>query len=361
VSVFGYALNQRSYSPALNFNDVPDADNLNVRGTLTVPLYAGGRISAAREAARAGTAAARAEAEVVAQKLEYEVARTFYTVQKTRRLIEAASTTVRSFELNRAVAEKRLNAGSALKTELLDIDVRLSESREELVRARNASALAATALRTLLGIESGSIEVNEDPIEVDLPVISQPASHPELLALAFHENAAESEVRKARSGYRPKVEAFGNVDHDTGWRFNQSRNSGNSYAVGVVARWDLWDGHLTRSRVQEAESRLALVREQERSLRLQIRYEVEHAQQQIDETNERLSVVRRTIVQAEESVVLTRARFEQGLALSTQLIDAETALTEAKMREVEAEADRRIAIAALRKAQGLSQLEGIKP
>ena len=48
VSVFGFALNQRSYSSALDFNDVPDADNLNVRGSLTVPLYAGGRNTAAR-------------------------------------------------------------------------------------------------------------------------------------------------------------------------------------------------------------------------------------------------------------------------------------------------------------------------
>jgi outer membrane protein TolC len=53
---------------------------------------------------------------------------------------------------------------------------------------------------------------------------------------------------------------------------------------------------------------------------------------------------------------LTRARFEQGLALATQLIDAETALTAVRARRAEAEADQRIAVAALRKALGLGQL-----
>ncbi|HRZ39207.1 MAG TPA: TolC family protein, partial [Candidatus Paceibacterota bacterium] len=53
----------------------------------------------------------------------------------------------------------------------------------------------------------------------------------------------------------------------------------------------------------------------------------------------------------------TRARFEQGLCLASQLLDAETARTSARVRPAEAEADRRIAIAALRKALGLPQLQ----
>ena len=60
------------------------------------------------------------------------------------------------------------------------------------------------------------------------------------------------------------------------------------------------------------------------------------------------------VAQAAESASLTRARFEQELALSKQLIDAETALVAARVRRAEAEADRQIAIAALRKALNLA-------
>jgi len=41
-------------------------------------------------------------------------------------------------------------------------------------------------------------------------------------------------------------------------------------------------------------------------------------------------------------------------------MDAETALIGARVRRAEAEADRRIAIAALRKALGLPQLDGVR-
>jgi outer membrane protein TolC len=85
--------------------------------------------------------------------------------------------------------------------------------------------------------------------------------------------------------------------------------------------------------------------------------EVEQARLAVNEANERLTVSHQAVEQAEESAQLTRNRFEQGLALSTQLIDAETALLEARFRRAEAESDQRIAIAALRKALAVPQLD----
>ena len=72
---------------------------------------------------------------------------------------------------------------------------------------------------------------------------------------------------------------------------------------------------------------------------------------------ERLAVGGKTVEQAAESASLTRHRFEQGLALATQLIDSESALVSARVRRAEAESDERIAVAALRKALALPQLD----
>jgi outer membrane protein TolC len=150
------------------------------------------------------------------------------------------------------------------------------------------------------------------------------------------------------------VSAFGSLDYDQGW---VNDGDGTSYTAGVMVQWDLWDGKLTRGRVNEARANLETVREEQRRLRLAIDFEVEQARRQLADADERLGVTGNAIAQAGESVELTRARFEQGLALSIQLIDAQTALTAARMRRAEAEGDRRIAIAALRKALGLPQLD----
>jgi outer membrane protein TolC len=351
---FGGILNQRSFSSSLDFNDVPDVDNLNVRGLVTLPLYTGGRVKAGRDGARANSEAAKAGADAVRNTLAFEVARAFHTVLKTRELIRAAEAAVDSFEAHLVTASNRVESGSALKIDVLDVQVKLAQAREDLARVRNASALSRRALRNALGIESGDLDVTDRAPRVAVPGGNDFSDRPEILAIQQAERAAEAQVRQMKSGYRPRVSAFGSLDYDQGW---VNDGDGTSYTAGVMVQWDLWDGKLTRGRVNEARANLETVREEQRRLRLAIDFEVEQARRQLADADERLGVTGNAIAQAGESVELTRARFEQGLALSIQLIDAQTALTAARMRRAEAEGDRRIAIAALRKALGLPQLD----
>ncbi len=354
MMVFGSILNQRAYNPSLNFNDVPDVDNLNVRGLVTVPLYAGGRNKAGHDAAKANREAAKQTSEAVRNALGFEVVRAFQTVLKTRQFIRATDAAVNSFESNLTVAKKGLDGGTLLKSDVLDIEVRLAQAREDLVRARNANTLAERALRNLLGIEAGEFTVADAAPMVSAPEGADFSRRPELAAASERERAAEASVRGAKSGYQPRLSAFGSVDHAKGW---VTGGDGSSYTAGVMLQWDLWDGFSTRAKACEAKANLESTREEQRKLRLALGFETEQARLDFKAANERLTVTEKAIEQAEESAKLTHGRFEQGLALSTQLIDSETALVAARVRRAEAESDQRIAIAALRKALALPQLD----
>lgn len=355
MMVFGSILNQRAYSSRLDFNDVPDVDNMNAKGLVTLPVYAGGKNKAGREAARANAEAAREEMEAVRNILAFEVSRGFYTVQKTRNFIKAAEAGVKSLEGNLEVARKRLAAGSLLKTDLLDMEVRLAEIREDLMKAQNANALAHRTLRNLLGIEEGDFAVVDSLLMTGAPPGTDDFSgRAELAAARNRELAAEEQVRAQKAAYLPRVNAFGSLDYDYGWKYEEG---GGSYAAGLLLQWDLWDGQQTRARVREAKANLESAREEQRKLRLALDLEVEQARLGLKSANDRLAVTELAVSSAAESADLTRARFDQGAALSTQLMDAETALINARVRHAEAEADRQIAIAALRKALALPQLD----
>ncbi|MEI7937457.1 MAG: TolC family protein [Verrucomicrobiota bacterium] len=351
---FGSILNQRAYNSSLNFNDVPTVDDLNARGLVTVPLYAGGKNTATRKAASANTEAAKQDNAAVQNALGYEVARAFYTVLKSRQFIRAAEAGVNSFEANLAVAKKRLDGGTLLKSGVLDIEVRLAQAREDLVRARNSNALATRALRNLLGIETGEFEVADTAPTTRAPDSGDFSGRPELTAASHRERAAQEQVTAAKGSYLPRVSAFGSLDYDYGWKYE---NGGGSYTAGALMQWDVWDGKLTRAKVREANANLESSREERRKLRLAIDLEVEQARLELKAANERLSVTDQAVAQATESASLTRARFEQEMALPKDTIDAETALVAARVRRAEAEADRQIATAAVRKALALPQLE----
>lgn len=308
-----------------------------------------------RDAAQAGVRAARHGEQATQSTLSWEVARTFHTVQKVRSIVRAAESAVGSFTTNAALARKRFEAGTLLKSEVLDVEVRLAQAREDLVRARNAASLATRALRSLLGLEEGDFTVSDAAPEVEAPTGGTALDRSELRAAEEGERAAEARVREARAGYRPRLSAFAEATYDHGWRFN---GGGDSYAAGAAIEWDLWDGQLTRGRVSEARAGLEVSREQARKLRLAMDFEAEQARLALADASERLTVTGQAVEQAAESAQLTRDRFDQGLALASQIIDAETALTAARMRRAEAEADRRIAVAALRRALGQPQLPG---
>jgi len=354
MQAFGSLLNQRSYRASLDFNDVPDLDNLNARGVVTVPLYAGGRNIAGRQAAKANIAAAKQDSAAVRNALGFEVSRAFHTILKTREFVQATEAAVRSYEANLAIASKRLDGGTLLKSDVLDIEVRLAQAREDHVRARNATTLAERALRNLLGLDEGEFVVANNAPMVNPPATRDFSQRPELAAARERETAAQAQVRGTKSGYQPRINAFGSLDYDYG---SVTGGDGKSYTAGVMAQWDLWDGFSTRAKVREAKANLESIREDQHKLRLALDLEVEQARLSLNAAAERLAVTGKTVEQASESASLTRKRFEQGLALSTQMIDSETALVAARVRRAEAEYDQRIAVAALRKALGLPQLD----
>lgn len=353
VSVFGMALNQQSFSPALDFNDVPHADNWATGAIVTMPIYAGGRNVAGRDAAQKMLEATQHRAESVRELLPLEVTKTFLLIHKTRALTQAAQASVTAFESNLKLSQKRLDAGTALKTDALDIEVQLLKAREDLARTENANLLTRHALSNLLGLENSEVDASASVPRLEVPPADQAPQRPEILAAESMAQSAAAHLRQANAGWKPSVNAFGSAEHNRGAKFD---GSGTNYTVGVMAQWNLWDGKLTRGRVTEAEAEYAAAQEAVRRQRLAISLEVQQARIALREADQRLSVSGKGIQLAEESVKLTRERFETGLSLTAQLIDAEAALTSARVRRTEAETDRRLAVATLRRALGLSIL-----
>lgn len=354
AQVFANIVNQQAFDPSLNFNELPTVDDLNLNATLQVPIWIGGRRFAARDAAELARDASKEEVESVRSALAFQVTRAYYGVQKARGFVRAATAAVEAFEGNARIARERFEQGTLLKQALLDVEVRLARAREDLILARNAEALAVAALATVVGVE-GDVVVAEASPALTIPrEEGGVAERPELKAVEFQVARSAAAVDAAEAGYLPSVQAFATGLYNYGFE-----NDGDSlsYVVGVGVSWTAWDGLATRARVRRAEAAAGEARSQRLDLERNLELEVTQARIRLDDALERLRVTEQEIALAEESAMLARARFEEGVALATELIDAETNLTAAKTRRVESEANRWIAVAALRKALGLSIVE----
>lgn len=352
VQAFMMTLNQRAFNFNANFNHPDNTDNLNTKLLATYPLYNGGSDLAARQAARLGAEARENSIDAVRNDLVFEVTRSFYTIGKARQFVGVAEASVASMESNLSVASNRFAQGTALKTDVLDADVHLAEARENLVLARNALAISETIFRNVLGVgETGNVTA----AEVQFHAPEDPGTGPldishraELLAMQKTVTAAERQVRTASGGQLPRVNAFASYDLDSG----DARRFENSWVAGVSVELDVFDGFLTRGKVAEARANLGAAREELRKTELALQLEAKQAQLNLQEARTRLLTTGRAVAQAEESLQLTKQRYGNGLALLTQLLDAEASLTASRQRRAAAEADCEIARAALDKALG---------
>jgi len=358
MMAFGSILNQRAFNSGLDFNHPGLIDNLNTTGTVAYNLYSGGRATAGRNAARAGSHVAEQDARATQNQLGAEVVKAYLNIRKAREAVAAVAAGVKAYEAGVAAARARFEAGQMLKADLLSLEVQLAQTRENLSSARHGAALAERAFLFVLGLDATTEPVElatDDPslARLALPDSLNFSQRPELLGLQERIRAAEAMVRAARGNRQPAVNAFASYQYDQGWKLDRHADS---WLAGVSVDLNVFDGGQTSGKIRQSSAELAQAKEMLRKANLGISLEVEQARLAYDDARERLAVSGQAVAQAGESAALSLARFEQGALLTADLIGVESRLIEARMRRSVAAADERIALADLRRALGLTPL-----
>ncbi len=355
---FMMTLNQRSLNmmdPAFNPNQPDDTENL--RGTLMAQwrLFDWGRREADVRMARLGAEAAEAMACATRNQLIFEVTRAYYQALQAAAFAEVQADSVKSIEESLRIARERMEAGSAMKTDLLNLETQLAQAREDLIRARNAHALAVAALNTVIGQPVATAENLTPPPEESAP---HPArveprdddveQRPEWRAAQIMARIKSFALRKADREYGPTISAFASSD----WDSPVSREFEQSYMAGVMAEINLFDGFRTRNARAAARAEYRAAEADARKTRDQLRLDLTRAHLNLKEAQQRLEVTRKNLESAREALRITREMYEQGAADIALLLQAQVGVTAMLTRNIAAQYDYRIALADLRRAQG---------
>lgn len=352
---FFMSLNQRRASLQKDFNNPDDTEN--VRGSVVAQwrVFDSGRREADRRVAKQGARGSAFILESVRNDLVYQITRAYYGILQVRAFIVVQEEAVKSLSENLRVATERNQAGSALKTDVLNLDVQLSQAREELIRARNGLKLGVAALNTAIGKTLvGSSDV-EGLRGGEIPTISSnnaPSAgveaRPEWRAMEARIRAMETMVTRARREYLPVVNGFGSVD----WDSETLSGFEQSYIVGAAVEVNIFDGHRNRSGVARAKAGEAEVHAEADKLRQALELDLTQARLNEQEARERLDVASKSLASAEEALRLTQERYQQGAVVVIDLLTAQMGLTATRTRQVAAQYDCLIARANVERAMG---------
>ncbi|MBN2580991.1 MAG: TolC family protein [Pirellulales bacterium] len=357
VNAFMFLLNQAQFTLNRDLNHPGGVDDFHTQALWQHQIYDGGRRSAMVSAAAAGRDAAGFELAAAQNALVFRVAEAYYRLFQARELLGVRREAVGQFKNHLQMVQTRAQAGTAVQSDVLTMEVRLAEATEALISAGNQEELTWLILQNVCGavvprqnlprcIPPGPWASHID--QVESAVAEARSRRPELGALASRVQAAQQDIAAAAAGKYPSVNLVGDYDVFTG-----DLNRGNdSFFVGVVASLTLFDGARTKNDVRKAEEKLCELRAHQRRLLLDIELSVRRAFLQLDDARRRLEVTNRTIGQAAESLREIEVRYRSQAATITQLIDAQVALSNTRVRHAEAQASVEIARAALEQATG---------
>ncbi len=331
--------------------------------TLTQPLTSLWGLWSHLKALRVARAAAVAHLSGAGRDLVFQVRQAYFRLLQAHGNADIAQESVRQLASHLEVAQQQFEAGTLVKADLLRAEVQLGQARQDLAHARALEKDAAGALDSLLGRSAIEPVAAVDPFgEAPLPeprgtlpelVDEALRSRPDLEELALRRDQASREVTSAWSELVPTIALMAQGQHQTGQLFFPTDQA----FVGASLNWDVWDWGNKYYAVRSAEARRDQGEASLEAARLRLESEVQQAFDAIASDREALSVAAQVVDQAQESFRLETERYQAQTATSTDLLDAQAALSQSKYRLFNARYDYLTALAQLEDLVGEPMLE----
>ena len=306
--------------------------------SLEQPLFAGGRILAGREGARAAAGGAEAGERLARARLSVDVAAAYAALATARREIagrQAQFAVLREIERQ---AGLRYKAGDAPSTDLSQARARLAEAEAGLEGARADEASATARFTELTGLPGTDLEALPPPPPApdsrDAAVAKALAANPALAASAGAAGAAAAEAKAAKADWLPVVGAYAEASRVRDQFFPDY--SADQAVVGVRARWTLFDGSRA-GRIAAAGAGASAARAAEAGARRSIEAATISAWEGLGAARRMAEAASRRRVAAAEALRATRLEVKVGMKPQLALLDAEREALDAEVMAIRAD------------------------
>ena len=347
IEIPGYALNTR--------------DNFQWKTSITQPLFTGFALTSAHELAKLGIDQSKLNLETTKLDLVLRVKEAYFDILGAEKAVEVAEKAVESLRSNVHVTRSFYKVGMIPINDLLKVEVELANAVQGLVKARNAVKLTKSAFNTLL-----SRPVN-NPVEVEDILVYSPEegsfetyqeralnSRPEIRLIDVNLQQADQQIRLAGSKFYPEA----SLSYDYIKEGDDVRVSGSDFhdaghwQVAAGLTWTFWEWGKTRSAVREKESVKRQIQETRKILEDAIALEIRKAVLDLDVAAKNVPTTEKAVEQGEENLRVSEERYKAQVTTITEVLDAQSLLTQARVNYYSALYNHNLAKARLRRALG---------
>lgn len=347
---------------------VPDIDmmgmEMRMRGTymagltLTQPIYAGGKISAARRMARIGEEVAGEQRRMTRMEVLVEADNAYWTlvaVEGKVRMLESYAAQMDTLCTQTTAA---VESGMAIENDRLRVEARRSEIDYQLQKARNGADLCRMSLCRVIGVGGDIRPVPTDTLfrpSAPGELRADLEARPELRMLEQQVAIGEQQIRDARSAMLPtaglslgytyygniKLQSMVDAGGGTYVPYTQEFRDGLGLAM-VAVKIPIFHWGESRKKVRKARFELQHAQlDLQKNTRL-MTLEVEQAIRNVEDGYRMIRTAELALSQAEENLRVMRNRHAAQMAPLTDLLDAQSQWQQAASNRIEAQTQYRI-------------------
>jgi outer membrane protein len=268
------------------------------------------------------------------------VASAYYDVLKAKKALEIAAANMERLTQYRDSAEKRVKVGDLTKTALLRADGELSGARADYLRATNALHLTRAALIRITGIEETfRLKSEEIPAaEVDpFETLRQTAinSRTDLKSYDMQTQIAEQQVKYARGAFWPNLGLFA-IYNGADQNPATATLVRDSVLAGVSLTFPFFEGGLRVAELNEAKSKERQTRLAYDDFKKNVDIELRGAYLDLETQRGALKFLEDQLVFAQDNYNAVLRQYENGLAMSLDVMDANSLLLSSERNVAEA-------------------------
>jgi len=357
---FGTKLNQevialRDFDPT-RLNDPDAIDNFATVLSANWPVFDAGQTWYGWQQAKLDHQAALQGADRLRQEVIAMTVQAYTAVVLAREHLETIALALASARSHLDMVQARFQSGFVVKSDLLRAQVHIARLTQQELEAQSRAAVAMAGLNALMGRPTDAVDDLEPVLNPIAGISGDIATwtakaldqRSDLKAIRLKEQIAEAEVRKARAAHLPSVNLMGNYEINT----ERFAGSADNYTVGAMVNLNLFSGDRLSARQREAAAVLAEARAMAGGLVQQIQVQIHQAFTEAQSAAARIGVAQTAVDQAGETIGIVANRYQAGLLTIVDLLDAETALHQARSAQIEAAHDLVVARAGLLLAAG---------
>jgi outer membrane protein TolC len=369
---YTYLDDKESFDPGIPGTDkisITKHDNYMMSLYIDQPLFTGFRLTETYNLADLGLKVAISGEQLAKLDIIFRTTRAYYNYLMYQKLEQVANVALAQLASHLHDSEQFFKNEVIPQNDLLQSQVHFANARQEALLAASRTRVARMALATIikepLNLE---FEVEDSPNLEDLPgdvdsFIQQAlVDRPELQRANYNLEATKKQITLAKSSYYPEI--FLRAAHNRyagnplvdGHGLSDIQDS-RECMIGVYASWELFAWGQTKHEVNRA---TAASRESNHALAGvidEVQLEVQSNFIGAETAYENIATAKLAVDQAEENLRMVSLRYKNQIATNTNVLDANTLLSDTQTNYYQAVYDYNIRLAGLARSVGVTSWE----